>query len=308
MKSFFNIENNQTTLRVAAFVGLIWGFLVPLIPLILENFLGPEAVASHSEFLQCVAIVFGIMGIGYFIASFDPGRHWAIIFVGFLMNFFLALNFLKTYLTGMMPGHLALFLLLNTLIWIIPFTYILLASYEENTVEPSSPKRFHDLINFVRTNNGDTLLELSSKNNVLLVFVRHFGCTFCRETVSEISKLEQAIAGKKLTLVFVHMSDPTQGDEFFSRYYDHPIFHVSDPSRSLYKSLNLKRGSFFQLFGPMIWLKGIWAGIFKGHGIGIEGDILQLGGFFVLSNGQIVFEQKVHSASEIFEFNTLPEL
>ncbi len=308
MKSFFNIENNQTILRLAAFVSLIWGFLVPIIPLIIQNFLGPETDASYSEMLQHVGIVFGVMGIGYFIASFDPGKHWSVVFVGLLMNLFLALNFLKAYLTDIVPGQISLFLFLNSLIWVIPFFYILLAAYDENTAEESSPKRFRDLINFVRTNKGDTLLELSSKQNVLLVFVRHFGCTFCRETVSEISKLEESIVGKKLTLVFVHMSDPTYGDEFFARYYDHPVFHVSDPSRSLYKSLNLKRGTFYQLFGPMTWIKGIWAGIFKGHGIGIEGDILQLGGFFVLSNGQIIFEQKARSASEIFELNTLPEL
>jgi thiol-disulfide isomerase/thioredoxin len=271
-------------------------------------FLGPGVEPSYYEMLQLVGIVSGVMGIGYLIASFDPAKHWSVIFIGLLINFFLALNFLKAYLSDIVPGEISLFLFFNSIIWVIPFIYILLAAYEENTVEESSPKRFRDLINFVRTNKGDTLLELSNKQRVLLVFVRHFGCTFCRETVSEISKLEERIAGKKLTLVYVHMSDPSNADEFFSRYYDQKIFHVSDPSRSLYKSLNLQRGTFYQLFGPMTWIKGIWAGIFKGHGIGIEGDVLQLGGFFVLSNGQIIFEKKTSSASEIFEINTLPEL
>jgi hypothetical protein len=308
MKSFFNIENNQTILRVAAFVGLLWGLLVPFIPFLLQNFLSPEIEASNIKMLQGAGAVFAVMGIGLFIASFDPAKHWAVVFVGLLMNLFFGLNFLKAYFSDIVPGQISLFLFLNSLVWVIAFFYILLDAYEVNTAEESSPKRFRDLINFVRTNKGDTLLELSSKQNVLLVFIRHFGCTFCRETVSEISRLEQSITGKKLTLVFVHMSDPTDGDEFFSRYYDHPISHISDPSRSLYKSLNLKRGTLYQLFGPMTWLKGIWAGIFKGHGIGIEGDILQLGGFFILSNGQIIFEQKARSASEIFELNTLPEL
>lgn len=305
---FYNIEKNQIILRVAALVSLIWGFLVPIIPFLIQSFFGPEMEASFSEMLQYVGIVFGVMGIGYFIASFDPGKHWSVVFIGLLMNVFLALNFLKIYLTDIVPSQIPLFLFLNSVIWIVPFFYILLLAYEENTLEESSPKRFLDLINYVRTNKGDTLLELSKKQNVLLVFVRHFGCTFCRETVSEISKLEQSIAGKKLTLVFVHMSDPAHGDDFFSRYYDHQIYHVSDPSRSLYKSLNMRRGTFYQLFGPMTWIKGIWAGVFKGHGIGVEGDILQLGGYFILSNGQIIFEQKARNASEIFELNTLPDL
>lgn len=142
-----------------------------------------------------------------------------------------------------------------------------------------------------------------------MVFIRHFGCTFCRETVSEIAKIEEAITGRKLTLVFVHMSDPSYGDEFFSKYYDHPVHHISDPGRNLYKSLNLKRGSLYQVFGPMTWIRGVYAAIFKGHGLGeLEGDSLQLGGLFILKKGQIVFEQKANSASQMFQLDTLPEL
>lgn len=217
--------------------------------------------------------------------------------------------FAKALATGHLPASFCIILLVSTVIWIVPFYYILLAAYDENIMEESPPKQFHDLINFVRTSQGKTLYELSTEQNVLLAFVRHFGCTFCRETVSEMAKIDQAIAGRKLTLVFVHMSDPSYGDEFFSRYYDHPVLHISDPGRSLYKGLNLKRGSLYQLFGPMTWIRGVYAAIFKGHGLGeFEGDSLQLGGFFILKKGQIVFEQKVNSASQMFELSSLPEL
>ena len=59
----------------------------------------------------------------------------------------------------------------------------------------------------------------------------------------------------------------------------------------------------------MTLIRGFYAGIFKGHGLGdIEGDYLQLGGVFVLSRGQILFEKKAKSASDIFQFSTLPEV
>jgi hypothetical protein len=59
----------------------------------------------------------------------------------------------------------------------------------------------------------------------------------------------------------------------------------------------------------MTWIRGVYAAIFKGHGLGeLEGDSLQLGGLFILKKGQIVFEQKANSASQMFQLDTLPEL
>jgi hypothetical protein len=215
----------------------------------------------------------------------------------------------KAIINSSLPVLFASILFLSAFIWLWPFYNILQSAYAEILEEDSPAKQFSDLVRFVRTSKGKTLLELSNEQNVLLVFVRHFGCTFCRETVSEIAKIESAIIGRKLTVVFVHMSDPAYGDVFFSKYYDHPVHHISDPSRALYKSLNLRRGTINQLLGPMAWVRGIYAGIFKGHGLGeFEGDSMQLGGIFILSKGQIIFEKKAKTSYDTFEISTLPEL
>lgn len=308
MKSLFTLEVNQKVLRVAAYYSILWGFIITLIPRLILNFFSVDTLQVIA-FWQFFGIIVGVSGIGYFIASFDPGKYWPTVFVGFLGNLMATFVFAKALTTGHLPPLFSILLLVSTAVWIIPFYYILQAIYEENTMEQSPPKQFHDLLKFVRTSQNNTLADLSDQHNVLLIFVRHFGCTFCRETVHEMAKIDKAIIGRKLTLVFVHMSDPSYGDEFFSRYYDHPIHHISDPGRNLYKSLNLKRGSLYQLLGPMTWVRGIYAGIFKGHGLGeFEGDSMQLGGVFILSRGQIVFEQKANCASDLFHFNTLPEL
>lgn len=308
MKSLFTLEINQKILKGAAYYSLLWGFIITLIPKVILQLFNVDTIQAI-EFWQFFGMSVGVSGIGYYIASYDPGKHWPIVFVGFLGNLMATFVFAKALATGHLPPLFSILLLISTAIWIIPFYYILQAAYEENTMEESPPKQFHDLLNFVRTSQNKTLAELSLNQNVLLVFVRHFGCTFCRETVSEMAKIDKAIVGKRLTLVFVHMSDPSYGDEFFSKYYDHPVHHISDPGRNLYKSLNLKRGSLYQLFGPMTWVRGIYAAIFKGHGLGeLEGDSLQLGGVFILAHGQIIFEQKANSASQMFQLNTLPEL
>lgn len=308
MKSLFTLEVNQKVLRVAAYYSILWGFIITFIPKVILHFFDVDSL-QVIEFWQFFGVIVGVSGIGYFVASYDPGKHWPTVFVGFLGNLMATFVFAKALVSGNLPPLFSSLILVSTAIWIIPFYFILMAAYEENTMEESPPKQFHDLINFVRTSQNKTLAQLSSENNVLLVFVRHFGCTFCRETVSEMAKIDKALVGKKLTLVFVHMSDPSYGDDFFSKYYDHPVHHIADPGRNLYKSLNLKRGSLYQLFGPMTWIRGIYAGIFKGHGLGeFEGDSMQLGGVFILSKGQIIFEQKANSASDMFQLNALPEL
>lgn len=304
----FTIETNEKILKAAALYSILWGVLVSFFPRLILQAFGVE-ISSGIEFWQLTGMIVLVAGIGYYIASRDTGKYWPIVLVGFLGNLLGTVVFAKALATGSLPPLFSIILLLSTAIWPIPFYYILISAFDEMAVEDSPPKQFNDLIRFVRTSQNKTLLELSIHQNVLLVFVRHFGCTFCRETVSEMAKIEKAIIGRKLTLVFVHMSDPSYGDEFFERYYDHPVHHISDPGRTLYKSLNLRRGSLYQLFGPMTWIRGIYAGIFKGHGLGeFEGDSMQLGGVFILSKGHVIFEQKANSASHLFQISTLPEV
>lgn len=307
MKNIFIPEINEKIQKAAGIYSILWGFLIALIPKVILQFFEVE-IPSSIEFWQLFGILTGVLGIGYYISSQETGKYWPIIFVGFLGKLLGSIVFTKALVTGSLPPAFASLLLFSTAIWLVPFYYILLAVYDELTHEDSPPKQFNDLIRYARTSQNKTLLDLSKEQNVLLVFVRQFGCTFCRETVSEMAKIDKALIGKKLTIVFVHMSDPSYGDEFFSKYYDHPVHHISDPGRALYKSLNLRRGTLNQLFGPVTILKGIYFGIFKGHGLGqVEADYLQLGGIFILSNGQIIFEQKAKSASDIFHLTTLPE-
>ena len=308
MKSFFTIDTTQTVLKIAAYYNIALGFIVTFAPAFILN-LFQVNMSLGLEFWQFFGLITGILGVAYAISSTDPGKYWPIVFIGFLVSLMSTFVFAKSMVLGNLPLNLNVILLLSAAIWIVPFYYILLNAYEENTMEYSQPRQFDELIGQVRTSKNITLLELSKKQNVLLVVVRHFGCTFCRETVSQMAKIDKALMGKNLTPVFVHMSDVGFGEEFFSKYYSHQVHHISDPGRIIYKSLNLKRGTLYQLFGPMTWIRGLYLGIIKRHGLGeFEGDALQLGGVFVLSQGRIVYEQKANSASHLFQVNSLPEL
>ena len=41
----------------------------------------------------------------------------------------------------------------------------------------------------IRTESGATLLALVQESPVLLVFLRHFGCSFCRQAISDVAEL-----------------------------------------------------------------------------------------------------------------------
>ncbi len=288
---------------MGALSNLFWGLLCLVSP-------NAFAVLDASKaFVIFIGLIYLCFAFGLLISSLDKARHWLTIFLSAVVSFSASVVFFYLTLNGYYSYSVGLALTLFHLIQFFAMLGVLNAAYSENTSEESAPKKFHDLVNVVRTSQNKTLLELSMERQVLLVFVRHFGCTFCRETVSEIAKIDDAIAGRNFNLVYVHMSDSEYGNQFFSQYYKHPVHHISDPAKILYRSLNLKRGTFLQLFGPSTWIRGIYAGLFKGHGIGeTEGDSLQLGGIFILSQGQIVFEQKSQSASQLFQLKTLPEL
>ncbi|MGB8536307.1 MAG: hypothetical protein WCD57_07830, partial [Acidobacteriaceae bacterium] len=47
-----------------------------------------------------------------------------------------------------------------------------------------------------RTESGRTLLELVDESPILLIFLRHFGCSFCRQTLDDISRIREQIEGR----------------------------------------------------------------------------------------------------------------
>ena len=144
------------------------------------------------------------------------------------------------------------------------------------------------------TNRGNTLKELSEEQPVLLVFLRHFGCTFCREALADISKERARIEATGVKIVFVHMTDDALADRYFNRYSLENATHISDPDQKFYKSFGLLKGNFNQLFGLQSWIRGFSAGVVSGHGVGPQlGDGFQMPGVFVIHKNAII-ERFIH--------------
>ena len=142
-----------------------------------------------------------------------------------------------------------------------------------------------------RTESGRTLLELVDESPILLIFLRHFGCSFCRQTLDDVSKLRGEIEAKGIRPVFVHLGTPERAKPYFDYYHLSDVERVSDPQASLYTGpvFNLTRKSAFShILVPKVvkaWLQGA----IRNHGIGmIKEDADQMPGIFFLRQRAIV--------------------
>jgi hypothetical protein len=142
-----------------------------------------------------------------------------------------------------------------------------------------------------RTESGRTLLDLLDESPLLLVFLRHFGCSFCRQTLDDVSKIRQTVEARGIRPVFVHLGSPERAKPYFDYYHLSDIERVSNPDASLYVHpvFSLTRKNVFShLLVPHVWK--VWLqSAFRKHGIGLvkeDGD--QMPGIFYLRDRAIV--------------------
>jgi peroxiredoxin len=138
------------------------------------------------------------------------------------------------------------------------------------------------------TNRGVSLKEMSEKKPVLLVFLRRFGCTFCREALDDLSKIRPKIEEEGVKVVFVHMANNEEAGAYFKQYNLPNSIHISDESCKFYQSFGLLKGNFRQLFGLSVMMRGFKLAMEKGYGIGFLGDGFQMPGIFLLRNSEIL--------------------
>ncbi|MBV6441296.1 MAG: hypothetical protein EPGJADBJ_02978 [Saprospiraceae bacterium] len=144
----------------------------------------------------------------------------------------------------------------------------------------------------VTLNSGETVAQIADEQPVLLVFLRFFGCSFCREAISDITRRRKKLEARGLRIILVHMAPRQEtAEKFFKKYKLFPIDHISDPEKRFYRAFGLGRGTPQQLFGLMNWIRGFQAAVIEGHGASYQneelGDGFQMPGVFVLYKGEI---------------------
>ena len=150
------------------------------------------------------------------------------------------------------------------------------------------------------THDGQSLEELSGESPLLVVFLRHAGCAFCRETLAVLEKHRDEIESQGVRIVLVHMIESdAQAEMFFARYRLHDVPRINDSQQAVYRRFGLKRGNLTEVMGMGLWWAGIKSIFFQGHIPGIpKGDIFQLPGTFLVKDGRVIREFKSRNSVE----------
>jgi hypothetical protein len=142
----------------------------------------------------------------------------------------------------------------------------------------------------VCTESDKNLLALTKASPVLLVFLRHFGCPFCRKAIDDIAGLRGELTTRGVRPVFVHLGPPEVAKPTFDYYGMGDVDRVYDPTASLYKDAAFglgRKSPMRQILSPSVvwgWLKGD----VKKYGTAKPAvDSHQMGGVFFLKDGKV---------------------
>jgi peroxiredoxin len=149
--------------------------------------------------------------------------------------------------------------------------------------------RFPDLS--LETVDGPVdLSERWRRATLIVAFMRHFGCAFCREHLIDLGGVYDVIqaAGGDVVAVFQYRAESTRN---FCRHRGVPFDCLGDPGREGYRSVELGRGERKEFFGAKV-VAG-WARVARKRvivGLPKGGDVAQRPGTFVLDReGRVVY-------------------
>lgn len=281
---------SRMVLVAAGIYNILWGAMVVLFPTLLWDKLQIEP-PNYIELWQCIGLIIGGYGIGYLITSFNPVRYWPLILIGFIGKVLGPFGFVYAFYQGHLPIGFGWTILFTDVIWWIPFGIILYQIYKQYVLEPlplEEELMLEQDFQFVETNKGWTLEEISERWPVVLVFLRHFGCTFCKETLADLAAYRKTLEENNRKLVLVHMAEEAEAEEILRNNGLAEVHHIADENRTLYRYFGLRRGFIHQLAGPKVWFRGIYAHFVKGHKLeNPVNDPWQMPGVFLYHKGRI---------------------
>ncbi|HJV89223.1 MAG TPA: SelL-related redox protein [Holophagaceae bacterium] len=240
------------------------------------------------------------LGLGLVLAARDPLRHWGLVAQGALVALGAPLSLPHAVREGTLPPAEALGL--GMLCWAVGAfcLAILVGAWAQAAQEAEGDRKpLRQALEEAITQHGENLSELSHRSPVLIVFLRHFGCTFCREACHELARRRKALEARGTRLVLVHLGTEEEAATFFESYGLGDVDRVGDRVRWLYRSFGLRRGSLWQLLGPRVWWRGFKAGVLNGHGISrLGGDALQMPGVFLVHHDEMLRSHVHRDASD----------
>lgn len=138
----------------------------------------------------------------------------------------------------------------------------------------------------------------------LLVFLRYFGCVFCRETLGDLRAAAEADESYPDVLFFSQAS-PIEARVFLRRYWP-GARAISDPEMVFYDGFGVGRASLVQAFSPQVFAarrRALARGYEKGER---TGDIWRMPGVFVVEGERVLWGYEPRHPADHPDFASIP--
>jgi hypothetical protein len=145
---------------------------------------------------------------------------------------------------------------------------------------------------------GSPIAAVAADSPALVIFLRSFGCTFCREAMDDVSRRQNDIRQTGARIVFVHSASAEEAAPWFAKYGLSGVTTISDPDLAHYKAFGLGRTSATSMVDPKVWMRGAACALSHGFGSQSYAMMRQLPGIFVVQGTEILTEFRHQSPSD----------
>ncbi len=127
----------------------------------------------------------------------------------------------------------------------------------------------------------------ASPNGAVVVFLRHFGCIFCREHAIRLRKHYEQFQERNLAVVAIGLGSPDDA-RGFAEWLKLPYPVLAAPDTAIYADWGLGTITVAEMMRPAVFAAGLRALTQRATQGKNTGDSKQLPGSFIVSSGSIV--------------------
>lgn len=177
---------------------------------------------------------------------------------------------------------------------------------QQRTNPPTDARALEDVVLQDHEGRPIRLGDVWGDRPAVLVFIRHYGCVFCRDQAVKLHRLRDDFESSGVRLVIIGHGTPAMAASFRrSQGVDIPV--LVDPDRRVYEAVGAKLATLPELIGPRQILAGLRAAIGSRlrqgdivvHQGRIIGNAAQLGGVLVVTpDGAVRYSHLAEDASD----------
>jgi peroxiredoxin len=163
------------------------------------------------------------------------------------------------------------------------------AKRKQDANAPGDASDLADAVLHDHAGNEVRLGETWRERPAAVVWLRHFGCTFCRQHALQLQRDLDEFDEAGVNLVVIGHGTPEQAGDFRRKQKVEGLRLLVDPERETYELAGAKRASVGELLGPRVMARGLRNSLkHRVHQGKVVGHPAQLGGVLIVTPGNTV--------------------